>query len=73
MDDDEDDLGEENTYDYDDSFLDDESVSSSASYEEDLDDSDWRPDNDGEDEEELEEDVRELVAEARGFLRSKKR
>ena len=69
-----DDCGEENTYDYDDSFLDDENLtSSSASYRQDSEDSDWMPDiNDG-DEEDLEEDVKELVAEARGFLRSKRR
>ena len=73
LDGEDDDDEEVNTYDYDDSFLVDESASSSASYGQDSDESDWRPDNDDDDDNEVEEDVRELVAEARGFLRSKRR
>lgn len=58
-----------NTYDYNDSFLDD-GEGSGSSYSAGSDDSDWRPQ--GEDDDDDDEDVTELLTEARGFLRSKK-
>lgn len=63
-----------NTYDYNDSFLDDGDIDGSgSSYSAGSDDSDWRPkggDDDGDDDDD-DEDVNELLSEARGFLRSK--
>ena len=65
-----------NTYDYNDSFLDDGDVDGSgSSYSAESDDSDWRPkggDDDDDGDEGDDEDVNELLSEARGFLRSKK-
>ncbi|XP_002732503.1 uncharacterized protein LOC100368976 isoform X2 [Saccoglossus kowalevskii] len=67
-----DDESQPNTYNYDDSFIDDEGLlveeggdESSSSYEQDA-DSDWEPDT-------LEKDqVKDLVKEARGFVKNKK-
>ena len=57
-----------NTYDHNDSFLDNaDDSSSSSSYGEGSGDSDWKPGEDGD-----QEDVNELLLEARGFLRNKK-
>ena len=59
-----------NTYDYNDSFLDDgdDVEGSGSSYSAGSDDSDWQPQGEDDDD----EDVTELLTEARGFLRSKK-
>ncbi|KAL5463375.1 hypothetical protein EMCRGX_G032268 [Ephydatia muelleri] len=55
-----------NTYDYTDSFIDDEQEGDdSSSYGEEDDDMDWVPDNDS-------EDVAELVSDAKSFLANKK-
>ncbi|XP_068681989.1 aprataxin and PNK-like factor [Montipora foliosa] len=58
-----------NTYDHDDSFLDDEKLSTSSFSAESADDSDWQPQ--GGDDKDHVENVTELLSEARGFLRSK--
>ena len=58
-----------NTYDHDDSFLDDEELSTSSFSAESADDSDWKPQ--GGDDKDHVENVTELLSEARGFLRSK--
>ena len=72
MDDDSDDDGQMNTYDHNDSFLDNaDDSSSSSSYGEGSGDSDWKP-GEGMDEDGDQEDVNELLLEARGFLRNKK-
>ena len=55
-----------NTYDYNDSFLDD--ADSDGSYSAGSDDSDWEPQGEDDD---VDDDVNELLSEARGFLRSK--
>ena len=63
---DSDDDGQPNTYDYNDSFIDDEDIgSSSTSYGPDSDDEDWEPINDS-------EDVNELVQDADSFIANKK-
>ena len=63
-----DDDGGQNTYDYDDSFLDNgDSAGSGSSYSAGSDDSDWQPQGGDDDD----DDVNELLSEARGFLRSK--
>lgn len=59
-----DDDGEPNTYDYDDSFIDD-GMTSSEGYENDDDDSDFNP---GGDKESEDEDIQELVSEAKEFV-----
>ena len=63
-----DDDGEANTYDYNDSFIDNinKSDSGEESSVENQSDSDWEPDLGSE------EDVRGLVKEAKGFVRNKK-
>ena len=58
-----------NTYDYNDSFLNDEELSESSYSAGSADDSDWQPQ--GEDRDDDEENVDELLSDARGFLRSK--
>jgi len=58
-----------NTYDYNDSFLNDEELSESSYSAGSADDSDWQPQ--GEDRDDDEENVNDLLSEARGFLRSK--
>ncbi|XP_057316408.1 aprataxin and PNK-like factor [Hydractinia symbiolongicarpus] len=63
-----DDDGEPNTYDYDDSFIDD-GMTSSESYENDDDDSDFNP---GGDKESEDEDIQELVSEAKEFVNNRK-
>ena len=61
-----DDDGDINTYDYDDSFLDDVELSSksSSNFGEEETDSDWEPDDS--------EDVKNLVKEAKSFMKNKK-
>ncbi|XP_067031216.1 aprataxin and PNK-like factor [Acropora muricata] len=59
-----------NTYDYNDSFLNDEELSESSFSAGSTDDSDWQPQ--GEDRDNDEENVDDLLSEARGFLRRKK-
>ena len=61
---DSDDDGEPNAYDYNDSFLDDSDESASELSPDDSEDSEWAPASDS--------DVKELVSEAKGFLRNKK-
>lgn len=67
-----------NTYDYTDSFIDDEEMSSgSTSYGGESEDSDWAPPSGGEGkggdrEESLEADVTELKEEANSFITNKK-
>lgn len=61
---DSDDDGQPNAYDYNDSFLDDSDESASSLSLEDSEDSDWDPGSDS--------DLKELVSEAKGFLRNKK-
>lgn len=73
LDDASDDDGEANTYDYDDSFLDDEdgdgSDEESFNINSDNTDSDYKPDDVADDEE---DDVSELVNEAKDFITNKK-
>ena len=64
-----DDDGEANSYDYDDSFIDD-SGASSSSFDDDADDSDYNP-NDRHDGE-SDEDLTELVGNAQAFIGNKK-
>lgn len=59
-----------NTYDYNDSFIDDADEEDNSSYSAGSDDSDWKPQ--GGDDNDDDDDVDELLTEARGFLRSKK-
>lgn len=59
-----------NTYDYNDSFIDDADEEDDSSYSAGSDDSDWKPQ--GGDDNDDDDDVDELLTEARGFLRSKK-
>ncbi|KAL9953010.1 hypothetical protein ACROYT_G040357 [Oculina patagonica] len=59
-----------NTYDYNDSFLDNDGEGSGSSYSA-SDDSDWQPQGADDDDDDVDEDVNELLTEARGFLRSK--
>jgi len=70
LDDASDDDDEPNTYDYNDSFLADDGEESGSSYSA-SDDSDWQPQGDDDDDADVDEDVNELLTEARGFLRSK--
>lgn len=59
-----------NTYDYNDSFIDDADEEDDSSYSAGSDDSDWKPQ--GGDDNDDDDDVDELLTEAHGFLRSKK-
>ena len=61
-----DDDGEPNTYDRDDSFIDDKTQKESAeTYDPANEDSDYEPDD-------SQEDVKELMKEAKGFMKNKK-
>ena len=56
-----------NNYDFEDSFIDDESESEQEA----SDDSEWQPSG-GEDDDDEDEDVKELLSEARNFTKNKK-